>query len=232
MSKRTAYLTLLLAIVCLLAITVNASANFMDDFSDTDFASNGWYTNLLFGRPGLDYLYPQANRLSVHMPNYNTALYLLNENTNTADSTVEATLENAFSTHSEAGIVCRYNDYGWYELRVTLSGQYAGSFSLYKYDKTLLEDKENPFVSLLPGVERIYTRDIKLGLNAQNTLKMICEGNTIRVFINGNEQFHPWNKEFRAAEYPDGISGISFWAENPKGIAQTDVLSFRSLFEE
>ena len=226
------FLILLLLTAAILTVPLCVSADFTDDFSSPDSAAAGWSFDLLYGRPNLDYLYPQPDRLSLHLPDYNTAIYMTNENTFSDDSTVELTIENVFSRHSEVGLVCRSNESGWYELRVTLSGQYAGSYTLYRYEKALKDEGKNPFVLLVPEFDRFYTRDIKVGRQSQNTFKMICEADQIRVFINGKEQTPPWNNIFWAKEYASGINGFSVRTESPYGNAQIDILEFRSLFEE
>ena len=230
MCKKSAFIVFVLLFVLSAAVCV--SADFTEDFSDENYEARGWYSNLLFGRPGLDYLFPQEDRLSIHMPDYNTAIYMLNENTAADDSSVELSVEHVFSRHGEVGLICRYHDYGWYELRITLSGQNAGSYALYRYDKELKAENKNPFVSLHPDLERLYTKDIKVGRNAQNTFKMICEGEKIRIFINGIEQNSPWNNKYLAKEYTDGLSGFSVWTVTPYGKAQIDMLNFRALFGE
>lgn len=232
MQKNRIVFVFIFSLISALSAFVCVSADFTDNFSEMDHVERGWYSRLLFGKPGLDYLYFLPDRLSIHMPDYNTAIYLLNENTNTDDSSVEVTVENVFSSHGEVGVVCRYHDYGWYELRVTLSGQYAGSYALYRYDEALRAEKKNPFVSLHPNLDRFYTKDIKVGRNVQNTFKMVCEGEKIRIFINGKEQNPPWNQEFWAREYADGMNGFSVWTETPYGLAQIDAINFRSLFEK
>ncbi len=232
MQKNNMILLTFVSMICALFAFGCVSADFFDDFSQEDYEARGWSGRLLFGKPDLEYLYPMPDRLSIHMPDYNTAIYLLNENTNTDDSTVEVTFENVFSRHGEVGIVCRYHEDGWYELRAVLSGQYAGSYALYRYDGSLRAKNKNPFVSLHPDQDRFYTMDINVGRNEQNTFKMVCEGEKIRIFINGNEQDPPWNKEFWAKEYKDGLNGFSVWTETPYGLAQIDAINFRSLFDD
>ena len=229
--KKSALIFLITVFVCVLTV-MTASADFKDDFTDTDHAANGWRERLLFGMPGTEYLFPEEGKLSIHMPDYNTALYLLNENTDAADSTVELTIDHVFSRHAEVGLICRYHEDGWYELRAALSGQYAGSFILYRYDEALKAEGKNPFVSLHPEMLRYYTKDIKIGRNAQNTFKMICEEDEIRILINGKEQASPWNGKFAADVWTDGLSGFSVWSEKPYALAQIDALNFRAFFEE
>jgi len=234
MNKKAALLTLVFVLTCLFAVSIsgafaqNETGEIKDDFSDTDYTSNGWYTYVLLGNPNSDYIYPSRRRLSFHIPEYDTAIYTLNKNTNTADSTVEATFENVFSSNSQYAVVCRFHDYGWYEFRIVVAGEHAGSYMVYKYDQYLKSQGKTPYVVLHPGMDRYYSYDIKLGLNAQNTLKMSCIGDEIRVYINGNEQFPIRNGTMRDRDFKDGENGVMIWSQRPGAAAQIDLLEFNS----
>ena len=80
MSKRLVFFTLVFVLISTLAVCMTASADFKDDFSDMDYASNGWYYNVLLGKTNMDYLVPERRRISFHLPDYDTALYTLNDN--------------------------------------------------------------------------------------------------------------------------------------------------------
>ena len=207
------------------------SADFSDDFSDVDYAGNGWNADLMFGKPNLDYIFPGRRMLSFRLPDYNTAVYMLNENTWAEDSAVEVSFENVFSNHGEFGIVCRAQEDGWYELRIYLSGPEAGSYAVYRYETALREEGKNPFVCLHPTMDHIYTRALKTGNYAQNTIKMLCEGDEIRIFINGKEHQPFRNSQLKAEEFQNGQSGFSVWTQRPFGDAEINVTSFRSIFE-
>ena len=232
MSKKSLFFTLVFVFLCAMLICSAVSADFKDDFSDSDYESNGWYTNILLGRTNIDYLYPARRRVSLHFPDYDTALYVINDNTYAEDQTVEVTFENILSSNAQYGVVCRYHDYGWYEFRISVSGEFAGSYTIYKYDQYLKQQGKAPYVLLHPGMDRYYTYDIKLGLNVKNTLKMICEGDEIRVFINGNEQFPIRNGSIHDDDFEDGDAGFTMWNTRPGGQAQIDVTKFTALFAE
>ena len=231
MSKKIVVFTLFVVLFSMLALCMAASADFKDDFSDTDYESNGWYYTTVLGNPDGDYIIPARRRVSIEMPAYNTSIYLLNENTFAEDSTVEATIENVYSTDTSYGVICRYHDYGWYELRVIVSGEFAGTYTVYKYDQYLKEQGKPPYVVLHPGMDRFFSYDIKLGLNAKNQLKMSCEGDEIRVWINGNEQFPIKNGVIRDFDFTDGDSGIMVW-NSPAAKAKIDLVRFNAEFEE
>lgn len=227
MSKKAAVFSLIVIVLCLFAITSSASAEpFSDDFSDTDYIGNGWYVNVLIGNPNANYIFPERKRLSLHMPDYNTTLYMINKYTAAGDSKVEAVFENVFSSNSQYGVVCRYHDYGWYELRIIVSGANAGSYAVYKYDRYLKSQGKNPYVIIHPGMDRYFTNDIKLGLNVTNKLGMICEGDEIRVFINDIEQYPIRNGKLTDRSYSDGENGFVIWTQTPGGTAQIDVVNF------
>lgn len=218
-----------LFILCLSTLAV--SADFTDDFSDIDYAANGWNSELMFGKPDLDYIFPGRRMLSFRLPDYNTAVYMLNKNTLAEDSAVEVSFENVFSNNGEFGIVCRAQEDGWYELRIYLSGPEAGSYAVYRYETALREEGKNPFVCLHPTLNHIYTRSLKTGINAKNTVKMLCEGDEIRIYINGNEMKPFRNSRFYAGEFQTGLSGFSVWTQGPRNDAEINVTSFRSIFE-
>ena len=220
-------LSLMLAVVCLFAVVLTVSAaDFSDDFSDTDYSNNGWYSNVQLGNPNGDYVFPERRRISFHMPNYDTTLYFINEDAYAENNSVEATFENIFSMDLSYGVVCRYQDFGWYEFRVIVSGENAGSYTVYKYDQYLKDQGKNPYVILHPGMDRYYSYDIKLGVNQKNTLKMQCENNSIRIFINGNEQLPVGrNQKIIDDDFTDGDNGVVL-VNLARTNAQVDVTKF------
>ena len=233
MNKKLVFLTLVFVLVSSLAVCMSASADFKDDFSDTDYASNGWYYDVLLGNPNSDYLIPERRRISFHLPNYDTTIYVKNENTFAEDQTVEVTFENVYSSNVQYGVICRYHDYGWYEFRTVIAGEFAGTYTVFKYDQYLKDQGKNPYVVLHPGMDRYYTYDLKLGLNVKNTLKMICEGDEIRVFINDVEQFPIKNGKIRDNDFEDGESGFMIMNQQYQGgQAQIDITKFKAVFDE
>ena len=230
MSKKFV-VSLLVVLIAVLSVCMTVSADYKDDFSDTDYESNGWYYTTILGNPDGDYVEPLRRRISVHLPAYNTSFYMFNENTFAEDSTVEATFDNVFSTDTTYGVICRYHDYGWYEFRIVVAGDYAGTYTVYKYDDYLKSQGRDPYVILHPGMDRFFSYDIKLGLNVKNTLKISCEGDEIRVFINGNEQFPIQNGILRDSDFTDGDGGIMIWNQ-PAARAKVDLVGFKAVFDE
>ncbi len=221
-------------IIVMISISVSfitAYADYKDNFSDTDYSSNGWYYTTLLGNPNGDYISAPRRRISFEMPAYDTSIYFYNENTFAEDSTVEATFENVFSNEASYGVICRHHDYGWYEFRIVVSGEFAGTYTVYKYDDYLKSQGRIAYVNLHPGMDRFYSYDIKLGINVRNTLKMSCQGDEIRIFINGNEQFPVPNGKLHDSDFTDGDNGIMIW-NSPGSKAKIDLVGFNAVFDE
>ena len=64
MSRKSILFVLVFVVILTFAVFMNASADYKDDFSDTDYRSNGWYTYVLLGNPNSDYVYPERRRIS------------------------------------------------------------------------------------------------------------------------------------------------------------------------
>lgn len=218
--------SILLAVLILLTVSVSVFADFSDDFSSPDFKQNGWDPFVYLGNPNGNFFFPERNRLSFHLPAVDTYIYMPNENTFSSDAEAEATFENAFSTHASVGLICRWHDYGWYEFRVWTSGPEAGSYAVYKFDEYLKSQNKQPFVVLHPGFDRINSNDIKLGIDSRNTLKMQCEGDKIRVFINGEEQFPISGGMITDSDFSDGLCGAAV-QNYTEDVAQIDLLKFQ-----
>ena len=78
MNRKRVSFILVFVFIFTFALFMNASADFKDDFSDTDYQSNGWYTILHLAKANIDYVYPARRRLSMQMPDSYTALYFVN----------------------------------------------------------------------------------------------------------------------------------------------------------
>jgi hypothetical protein len=57
---------------------------------------------------------------------------------------------------------------------------------VYRYDPILKERKQNPYVNLLKGYERINSVNIKNGINSVNNISISCVGDEITLFINSD----------------------------------------------
>lgn len=222
--KRMVIVLLLCVVAAASAASVFAEA-FSDRFSEIPYYENSWESYVLLGDPDGNYIVQDNRRLSFHLPIQDTTIYMTNPAAAVPDGAAEATFENILSEGSAYGLVCRFNEYGWYEFRVNISGEYAGSYALYKYDTYLKKQGKNPYVLLHPNMDRYYSPDIKTGLNQKNTLKLDCTGDTLRIFINGNEQ-HPLSVgNIRDSDWDMGTFGFMVM-NTSRNFAQLDITKF------
>ncbi|HOW06751.1 MAG TPA: hypothetical protein PLQ28_02890 [Flexilinea sp.] len=197
---------------------------FEEKFQD-DFWDRGWQKLILFGNPEGNYYSLNRKRLSLELPSTQTAVVLTNPNVSFSDVLVEATFENILSNVASYAVICRYSEDGWYELRVNVSGPEAGSYKLLKYDFYRKEQYKNPYVLLHKGMDRIFSVDIKLGLNVKNKLGLLCEGDEIKAYINDKEQFPIKNGKITDDQFEEGSVGFSAQTYG-EGLAKIDIVKF------
>lgn len=192
---------------------------------ERDFWDRGWESFTLIGNPNLEYLAMGPKRLSFRLPINEVYEFVVNPNLTNPDGLVEATFENVRSSEASYGVVCRYNELGWYELRVNVAGPLAGSFAVYKYDRLLKDSGKVPYVRLHPDMIQYFTGDLKLGMNVRNKLGLQCDGDTIRVFINDKEQQVTANSPIVDYQFEEGTAGVMVESYG-KGVVDVDLVGF------
>lgn len=232
MKKNLVFVCVLVALLSVFASVMaqNESSSFSEKFRDIPYYDNGWEAYIRLGNPTGNYI-EQSGRLSFHLPTQDTTIYMHNHFTDGYDGTVEATFENILSMDSSYGIVCRYHDDSWYEFRINVSGPFAGSYSVYKYDQYLKDQGKNPYVLLHPGMDRYNSMDIVTGLNKKNTLKMTCIGDEIRIYINDKEQRPLGLSTIHDSDWEDGEAGFMMMNVSHSN-AQMDITKFSYTPEE
>ncbi|HEY9086555.1 MAG TPA: hypothetical protein VIO36_00200 [Anaerolineaceae bacterium] len=106
----------------------------------------------------------------------NTYAYRFQEGADYDDVTVEVDTTNLGDNDNGIALICRASDAGWYEYRVTSGGMY----SVFLYDAALKGSGTNPYRTLDSGGSGLLT-------GKQSSLKFVCEGNTLRIYANGEE---------------------------------------------
>jgi len=161
-----------------------------------------------------------GDRLQFKLPKSETYAYVEEINHFPADVYVEAKVETVKGDQNGIAVICRGSIDGWYELRVATIGPYAGSYNLYRYDPTLRERKQNPYVNLLAPSERVFTPDIKAGFKT-NIIGLACVGNELHTYINGREQIIEGKKLITDDELYDGTVGVGAMSFS-KGTVQVE----------
>ena len=169
-----------------------------------------WETWVAAGDPSKEYVELLGGRMNFQLPSPETYAYADRVDAVYGDVYVEAEFETFKGGPNGIAVICRGSDRGWYELRVATINSadrpYAGSYELYRYDYSLKQQGKNPYFNLLKNMARVNTVDIVNGYS-YNTIGLLCEGNQIRPFINGVEQF-PNKQEVFDDVLKEGTVGV------------------------
>ncbi|MCD6356439.1 MAG: hypothetical protein J7L66_04045 [Anaerolineaceae bacterium] len=120
-------------------------------------------------------------RLQTLPPN-DINMIFFNKNKKFKDVIVQAEVENFGPLDNAFSLVCRANEFGWYEFRISSSGYYE----LLRYDQYLRDKGENAYTNFTE--KRINSTLIKGGLD-KNVFSLSCVGSTISAFINGEQLY-------------------------------------------
>ncbi len=156
------------------------SMDFGGDLSD-------WSQVVLAGDPNKTYVRQVGNHLKFEVPSPETYVYVENDAFSYKNIYTETEFETIKNGANGIAMWCRGSSKGFYELRVHTIGPQAGTYELFRYDFLLKQQNKVPYVQLLKGIGQVSTYDIHPGLG-MNTIGMLCQGNEIRVFLNGVEQ--------------------------------------------
>jgi hypothetical protein len=123
--------------------------------------------------------------------------YLLYDPYTYTDVRIDARAENRGFNSNEVSLVCRYDpNYGWYEFSIGNDGLYA----IYAFDATTQE-----YETLFDG----GSTSIHSGKDV-NEYTVICQGNTLSLYINGVETRTITEKRYSFRDGQVGISTSSF----------------------
>ena len=100
--------------------------------------------------------------------------YWVNDAFSYTDVQLEAAVTNNGNNANGVSLICRYNDYGWYEFSVSN----AGLYTISAFDRTV--PPEQGHVALATG----GSSAIRTG-HLTNTYTVSCKGNQLSLFVNG-----------------------------------------------
>jgi len=121
-------------------------------------------------------------RLQTLGPNDVNFLFMNKRNTY-EDVIVQANVENLGQLDNAFSLVCRANENGWYEFRISSEGYYE----LLRFDQFKYDEGENAYTNFLG--KRVGSTNINYGLDT-NTFSLSCEENLIIPFINGEQPYY------------------------------------------
>lgn len=142
-------------------------------------------------------------RLQTIPPN-DVNFIFLNKDHTYKDVIVQAEVENAGRLDNAFSLICRANDAGWYEFRIS-SNNY---FELLRYDQFKKSEGVNAYTNFVR--KRVGSSLINGGVG-KNVFSLSCVGNLITAFVNGEQLY--WEKQPLAVEdttYSEGTVGFGF----------------------
>ncbi len=185
--------------------STGGSGDYFTEEFDGDLSS--WQPFVIAGDPSKEYITSIKDRLKFELPSPETYVYLEQNNYSYTDVYVESQFTTIRGGDNGSSVFCRGSSDGWYEVRISTKGTYAGSYAVYRFEFALRDQKKNPYV-LLSGNDHVFTQDIVAGDGKVNTLGMLCSGTEIRVYINGVEQVMPNKKTIEDSVLSQGTVGI------------------------
>jgi hypothetical protein len=134
------------------------------------------------------------SRLRITHNDYNLGTIALYDPYTYTDVRIDAEVENLASNNNSVALICRYDpDLGWYEYDVDNDGEWF----LYYFDNVIAKE----YVTLYDG----GSTAIKMGRDT-NTYTMICQGNEISLYINGE-----FTHTFKHKDLKEGQVGFGLY---------------------
>jgi len=120
-------------------------------------------------------------RLQTLPPN-DLNIIFFNKDNDYKDVVVQAEVENFGQLDNAYSLICRANEHGWYEFRISSSGYYE----LLRFDQYKKDEGKNAYTSFTE--KRLNSTLIKAGLD-KNVFSLSCVDSTISAFINGEQLY-------------------------------------------
>jgi hypothetical protein len=125
--------------------------------------------------------------------------YLIYDKQTYDDVSVEVSADNRGKNNNNISLICRYSDAGWYEFNVLSSGLW----NIQAFDATGAVHKGYNLIN--SG----GSNAIRIG-KATNVYVAVCSGNTLKLYINGEESASMSENKYGFSDGKVGVSVSSF----------------------
>ena len=180
------------------------NAYYTDDF---DGDTSSWYSWVVAGDASRNFIQSKPGTIVFSLPSQETYTYYANEDYDYDNVYVEAQMNAKVFGDNGMAVACRISEDGWYEVRIHTTGQYAGSFEVYRYDQNLKNEGKVPYVNIMNALPRVNSVNINNG-SKSNVLGLECNGEYITPIINGVRQTLPKGVEITDDYLTSGQVGI------------------------
>lgn len=182
----------------------NAQQFFTEEFDgNTDYwkylVVNGAKSQIIDGIVGLMSIRPLGGLLIFDLQGQGAWVYATYEPFTYSNVRLDVKVNNRGSNNNNVSLICRKSDAGWYEFDIANNGLYEILYGQILPDNT---------VAYTPIADGGSTK-IKPGL-ADNEYGIVCQDNTLILYINGTETRRLEDKKYLLPEGKVGISVSSF----------------------
>lgn len=157
---------------------------------------DNWYYEVFRGNEDKTDISIADGKLSFTIEDYDTYAYVFYEDYIYTDVYIEAFATNRGRNDNMITLVCRYSDTGFYEVNIANNGLYY----IYAYINS--------------GYQLLFdggSKNINMGMKG-NTFAMSCEGNEIKLYVNGVMERKVEDNNYNLPEGMIGVGVSSFEA--------------------
>ena len=149
-----------------------------------------WFSQIANGDIDQVEIFTKNGKLVFSIGGTDTYMYLINEAFSYSDVQLDIEVENRGSNTNNIGLICRFNEDGWYEYVINSNGMYE----LWSFTPDV-------------GYDMIHqggSKHIRVG-KAFNQYTVICNGDRLTLFINGVETHTQTDRTLR----DEGLVGVA-----------------------
>ena len=177
--------------------------NYYRDEMDADDPNKDWGLRVVSGLESQLIWSKLGGKLRLEtLPPNDVNFLFINKDNRYKDVVVVAEVENMGPLDGAFSLVCRANEDGWYEFRISPSGYYE----LLRYDQYLRNSGKNAYVNF---IEKSPNSTLITGGLEKNVFSLSCVGTTITAFVNGEQlYFERRPLAFEDDTYTEGAIGF------------------------
>lgn len=183
--------------------STNAQQYYLEEFNAENdnwkyLVVNGTNKQIVNGIVGLMSIRTVGGLLIFDLQGQSAWAYAIYEPFTYADVRLDVNANNRGSNNNNISLICRKSDAGWYEFDIASNGLYEIYFAK-------IVDNKVEFARIADG----GSNQIKTGW-AENEYGIVCQGNTLSLYINGTEARTLEDKKYLLPEGKVGLSVSSF----------------------
>lgn len=185
------------------AAVIADGGNYYRDEMDAEDPNKDWGLKVVTGLESQLIWSKLGGKLRLEtLPPNDVNFLFINKDNRYENVIVEAEVENMGPLDGAFSLVCRANEDGWYEFRISPSGYYE----LLRYDQYLRDSGKNAYTNY---IEKRVNSSLIVGGLEKNVFSLSCVDNLITAFVNGEQlYFERRPLAFEDDTYAEGAIGF------------------------